>query len=887
MKASILKHFMALLALMLAGSGIADAATNYGIYIAETMITSSNASDVLGNGQFSYDSSTKTLTVRNATLTNSGSQGSGISNRDVEGLRIKLVGNSTFDTRMAIIDSSKSFYIEGTGTLTGNAGYTAALYLAGDAITCEINGPVINLTSKAYALRDYKQNCTLYVKGSTTSLTLQPASGQVAIDGLGHLLMGSGISISEPVFGSFDGTLKSIKGYHQDTAYKGKVTIGKAYPLYVGSTQVTPRNASNITGEGISGSVSYNASTNTLYLKYASVSAPLFPSIYNSGISGLTINVTGTNNLTCNEVGGSAEILICSSTSITGSGTLNLNTTGRNYCLRLLDGSSCTIEGPTINGSSPVDALDCYPGNEKLTVTGTSTKLKLTSGQGRVVFNRLPSLTIGSGLYITEPYNGYFSSSLQSVTTDGKTAYQGTVVISSTKPVSYGIYVAETLVTNGNASDVLGNGQFSYDASTKTLTVRNATLTNDGLLGSGISNREVDGLNILLVGTSTFNTRMNAISSQKTFSITGSGTLNGTSSESRALYLCGDDMTCTIDGPRLNLTSHTQGLYDYKGTATLKVQGSSTRLTLTPGSDYAAVSNLKSLLLGEGLYITEPTGGYFSTLIKTITNDGSSAYKDKVVISNTPAVYGLYIGDTRVTSANADDILGNGQFSYSFFERTLTMTNADFTDAESGGSCIRNIDIDYLYIKVVGTNKITTSSYPISSKKSFSFIGTGSLTATSTNNGGMALWSSDGEQTIADDISFTVNGPQVTIIAPKSYAICGNVEDNNTVTVIGSTSRLDMQPKEDLAPFYLMNGITLGSGLYFTEPAGGYFDTTLGDITTNGQTAYKGRVIISSEQPSLPTDYGFYVAETKVTSENADDILGDGQFNYDAKTNTL
>lgn len=40
------------------------ATESYALYICGTQVTSDNASDVLGNGAFSYSSSTKTLTIR-------------------------------------------------------------------------------------------------------------------------------------------------------------------------------------------------------------------------------------------------------------------------------------------------------------------------------------------------------------------------------------------------------------------------------------------------------------------------------------------------------------------------------------------------------------------------------------------------------------------------------------------------------------------------------------------------------------------------------------------------------------------------------------------------------------------------------------------------------
>jgi hypothetical protein len=49
---------------------------------------------------------------------------------------------------------------------------------------------------------------------------------------------------------------------------------------------------------------------------------------------------------------------------------------------------------------------------------------------------------------------------------------------------------------------------------------------------------------------------------------------------------------------------------------------------------YKTIDNLSFLLLGDGLYLTEPTDGWFSESVKSVTTDGTNAYKGKVVISN-------------------------------------------------------------------------------------------------------------------------------------------------------------------------------------------------------------------------------------------------------------
>lgn len=425
-------HLIILMTFLALGSGTSNAKTSYGIYVGETMITSDNANDVLGNRQFSYNPSTKTLYVCNATLTNSGMLGSGIINCEVDSLNIQLVGHSTFDTRMNVISSAKTFSITGSGSLTGKCGETSAIYLWGDSIICTIYGPTIDLTSDAEGLRDSNQNSTLHVVGSETSLSLQGSGFHSTVNGLSNLELGSGIYISEPTFGSFSPELKTICDYQSKNAYTGKVTIGGAYPLYVANTQVTVRNASNITGDGITGNVRYDAATKTLTLNNASITAPSDRNgIQNMGVYELNLNVVGTNSIK-NTGHGLAMILSSQCMSITGRGTLNLNTEAWSYCIRNLSGESFTINGPTINGTSMMQAFD---GSERgaLIVKGTATTLNLTSGNGFPVI-KVSMFELDNGLYITRPYGAFFDALLQSITTDGITPYVGSVCISHEEP---------------------------------------------------------------------------------------------------------------------------------------------------------------------------------------------------------------------------------------------------------------------------------------------------------------------------------------------------------------------------------------------------------------------------------------------------------------------
>lgn len=74
------------------------------------------------------------------------------------------------------------------------------------------------------------------------------------------------------------------------------------YALWIGGTQVTSDNAQNITGENISGTVSYEASTKTLTLRDAVVTGnTISGGCIISGLDALTIAIAGYNTITTND----------------------------------------------------------------------------------------------------------------------------------------------------------------------------------------------------------------------------------------------------------------------------------------------------------------------------------------------------------------------------------------------------------------------------------------------------------------------------------------------------------------------------------------------------------------------------------------------------------
>jgi hypothetical protein len=182
----------------------------------------------------------------------------------------------------------------------------------------------------------------------------------------------------------------------------------------------------------------------------------------------------------------------------------------------------------------------------------------------------------------------------------------------------YGLNVAGTQVNSANASDILDDGgHFKYNASTKTLTVSNATLED---VAYGIEN-DIDGLNVNFVGASTFNTNRCTIYSWKPINLIGNGSLNATVTDDSSILLDGQGNEFTINGPQIDLTTNDHiSIRSNHYYNTLNVEGNSTCLRIHPGNALA-FHNFKEVNLGSNLCISEPAGGYYKPSLG-ITVDG-------------------------------------------------------------------------------------------------------------------------------------------------------------------------------------------------------------------------------------------------------------------------
>lgn len=311
--------------------------------------------------------------------------------------------------------------------------------------------------------------------------------------------------------------------------------------------------------------------------------------------------------------------------------------------------------------------------------------------------------------------------------------------------IKYDLSVAGTLVTSLNATDVLGNGVASYDASKNTLSVSGNITAPDAdtpCIKSGI-----DGLTINVTAPAELKATNEAIYLSKTATITGPSLLtisissdddqataifqkdgdiyvtdanlsavglmwciggiiditNTTISDLGGIYCFSDNLNITNSTVSVNGT-HGIGIVGY---GVLRIENSTVNATI-PDPSMSVIGLWKPVTLSNCYYKT-PQGGHYDAEKRVLVDaEGNLATTVEIVSGDDPY---LYIAGKCVTSKNASDILGDGVASYDEDTKTLTISG-DITAPDADTPCIKS-GVEGLTIQVAAPSELRATNEAI------------------------------------------------------------------------------------------------------------------------------------------------------------------------------
>ena len=494
-------------------------------------------------------------------------------------------------------------------------------------------------------------------------------------------------------------------------------------------------------------------------------------SIYSTGA--LTITSGNHGILTTSSTNSSTTIYAKGNIAIKGNAVVNATINGDAQAINSDSASGkITIEENAVvtatntnNVNTVTDSIAILAGNNKAEPTGTievKDSATLTAkGYGKALAcstNGFTYPTTGSTIKVSTDYEG---SSEETYSASNLESYKYVEVTHAV--VKYNVWVGGTQVTSANMNNVLGNNgtpTVTYDPTTETLTLNNATISSENTRGQGIY--ASDALTINLIGTNEITGSRNSIYSTQSLTITSENETKGSLTMSSAgdlttvyatapITIQGSAVVnAEIDGSAQAINSNSaNGSITIKDTAKVTAKNTRTLSGQTSASEEAAhsvalltgtydaatpsgtitVSGSASLLAqgstqalkcetftatAQGL-ITEVSKNYTGANPETTYNSSSLAtYKYVHVHPSTDVVkYDVWVGGTQVNSSNASDVLGeNSGISYSATSKTLTLNGANITGAPNRQYTSNITDACGIYAKhdlkiaLVGNNKI-------------------------------------------------------------------------------------------------------------------------------------------------------------------------------------
>ncbi len=785
-----------------------EAIETYDLTVLGERVTSLNADDILGDGSFSYDPENKVLTI-----SGDGSYNGTCVYSNIEGITINVTQDVTLQASLTGLHIEEDATLTGAGKLTIKSESDCCIYAVGATIT--IDNMNIEVDGK-WGIAGYPANEYLIVKGSN----IHAISTDGAVCDFNSITLEDCIII-QPVGGAIDnGKVVDSEG---NVAKEATIGVVEDYPVKVCGTQVTNLNADDVLGDG---AFSYNPENKVLSVKGDATSSNTIVSFLSDN---MTLSVESDVTLS------SSGNVIWDASIIEGPGSLTTVSSGSTA---IYQNRNMTIRNTTVKayGAGGIE------GNTNLTPRLTIENATVRAyGSSRGAISNFTSIVFNN-CKIIEPEGGRVDGG-KIVDSEGNLAAE---VLIEPIDETYDLMIGQMPVTSANASDILGDGVFSYDADNKVLTI-NGNFTSDSSIWS-----QIDGLTVKVTQDATLTSTRPCLFFEANTTLTGDGKLTLISNDSGIDI---SEATLTIE----DMTIETDCLSGIRGAlldANLIVRNS----TIHAKGSSSAINHFTSITL-DGCEITLPEGGYI---------DGGCIFNSEgypateVIIKPIEAVdYPVKVCGTQVTSLNADDVLGDGAFSYDDSSKTLTVKG--------------NATSSYTIVNFLGSgmtlrveNDVTLSSSVNIIREAACIEGPGTLTAVSSGSDAIFI---NGNMTIRNT-TVKAYGTGGIAANPNFLTPCLTIE-NATVRAYGPT----------LGGIHDFQSIVL-NGCEITTPEGGYVD---GGKIVDSEGNMATDVLIETEIDTeiICEKYDLIICGTQVTSENAADVLGNGVFSYDAATKTL
>ena len=334
--------------------------TKYDLFICGTQVTSDHCGDLSVipgvKGSVSYDPYNKTLTLENAKLNVEGDH-SGIES-EIDGLTIKVGGTNELKAEnSAAVTIGAPATITGGGTLNAESEESCGIYALETNLT--IKDCIVNAKGKYGITGQVGSKEKLLISNATVTAE----GGDGSICDFKEITL-EDCAITQPAGAVVDNSQGAVVLNGEIVTSEVKIEPITKYDLKICGTQVTSDNCGDLSViDGVEGTVKYDPDSKTLTLEDAKLNIEGEVDCIESEIDGLTIKVSGTNELNAVD----AAAIVDAPTTITGGGTLNMKS--EKYAAIYAARTNLTIKDCIVNAKGKWGIAGYNDSKEKLFIS--------------------------------------------------------------------------------------------------------------------------------------------------------------------------------------------------------------------------------------------------------------------------------------------------------------------------------------------------------------------------------------------------------------------------------------------------------------------------------------------------------------------------------------